>query len=110
MLGPDRCQSSKTIRGLSVTNETNANHWWGLEDGDSLSNFFLVELGAWLLDISENVSHTGLVTHESGQMAWLGLIILGEGLDLSLEVLCSLSWQETKGTATGMLELTMRHK
>jgi len=97
MLSPNGGQSTETVWCFGVTNETNANHWWGLEDSDSLSNLLLV------------VSHTSLVTHESSQMAWLGLIILREGLDLTLEVLGSLSWEETKGTATWMLELTMRH-
>ncbi len=109
VLGPDRSQSSQTIGGLSVTNETNTDHWGSLEDSNSLSYFLLVELRAWLVDITEDVSHTSLVTHESGQMAWLSLVILGEGLDLTLEVLCSLSWQETKGAAARMLELSMRH-
>ena len=109
MLSPDGGQSTETVWCLGVTNETNANHWWGLEDSDSFSNLLLVELGTGLLNVTEDVSHTSLVTHESGQMAWLGLIILREGLDLTLEVLGSLSWEETKGTATWMLELTMRH-
>ena len=108
-MGPNGGQSTETVGGLSVTNKTNANHGGGLEDGDSLSDLLLMELGTRLLNITEDVGHTGLVTHESSQMAWLGLIILGEGLDLTLEVLGSLSWKETKGTATGMLELTMRH-
>lgn len=109
VLGPDGSQSSKTVGGLSVTDETNANHGRGLEDGNSLSDLLLVELGTGLLNISEDVSHTSLVTHESGEMAGLSLVILGERLDLTLEVLSSLSGEETKRTAAGVLELSMRH-
>ena len=96
VLGPDGSQSSKTVGGLSVTDETNANHGRGLEDGNSLSDLLLVELGARLLNVSEDVSHASLVTHESGEVAGLSLVILGERLDLTLEVLSSLSRKETK--------------
>ena len=109
MLSPDRGQSAETVWCLSVTNETNANHGWCFEDGDSFGYLLLVELRTWLLHITEDVSHTSLVTHKGSQVAWLGLIILREGLDLTLEVLGSLSWEETKRTATWMLELSMRH-
>ena len=107
VLSPNRGQSSETLGSLGVTDETDAHHGRGFKDGDSLSDFLLVQLRSRLLDISKNVSHSGLVTHESGQVAGLGLIILREGLDLSLEVLCSLSGKETEGTAAGMLELSM---
>jgi hypothetical protein len=110
VLSPDGSEGSETLGSLGVTNETNAHHGGSLQDGDRLSDLFLVELGTRLLHISEDVGHTGLVTHESGQMARLGLIILGEGLDLTSEVLSSLSGQETERTTAGMLELSMRHK
>ena len=109
MLSPNRGQSAETVRGLSVTNETNANHGGSFEDGNSFGDLLLVELGTRLLNITENVSHTSLVSHEGSQVAWLSLIILREGLDLTLEMLGSLSGKETKRTATWMLELTMRH-
>ena len=109
VLGPDRGQSSEAVGGLNVTNETNADHRRGLQDRDGLSDLLLVQLGTGLLDITEDVSHTSLVAHEGSQVARLGLIILGEGLDLTLEVLCSLSGEETQRTAAGVLELSMRH-
>jgi hypothetical protein len=107
VLGPDGSECSKAVGGFSVTNETNADHWWSLKDSDSLGDFLLVKFRARLLNISEDVSHTSLVTHEGGKMAWLGLIILGERLDLTLKVLSSLSWEETKRTAAWMFELSM---
>lgn len=110
VLSPHRGESSETLGGLGVTNETNADHGGSLEDGDSLSDLLLVKLRTGLLHISQDVGHTGLVAHESSQVAGLGLIILGEGLNLTSEVLGSLSGQETKRTAAGMLELSMRHK
>ena len=110
VLGPDRSQSSQTLGGLGVTNETNAHHGGSLQDSDSLGDLLLVKLGTRLVHISQDVGHTSLVAHEGSQVARLGLIVLGEGLDLALEVLGSLSREETKGSASGMFELSMRHK
>jgi len=91
VLSPDRSQSSQTLGGLGVSDETNADHGGSLEDSDSLSDLLLVELGTGLVHIAEDVGHASLVAHEGSEVAWLGLIILGEGLDLTLEVLGSLS-------------------
>ena len=55
-----------------------------------------MQLGARLVHIAEDVGHTSLVSHESGEVAGLSLIILGEGLDLASEVLGSLPGKETE--------------
>jgi len=80
VLSPDGGQSSHTEGGLNVSNETDANHRGSLKNGDGLNNLLLVELGSGLVDITNNVGHTALVSHESGEMARLGLVILGKGL------------------------------
>lgn len=44
MLSPDCPQSAKALRSGNVSYDTNNNHWWSLQDGNSLYNFFLVNL------------------------------------------------------------------
>merc|ERR1711976_595211 len=109
MFSPDSGEGAKTTRGFVVTNQTNDNHRRSFDDGDSFDGFLLVELGSWFVDVTEDVSATGLVTHESGQMARISLVVLGKSLDATLRVDASLSWQETKGTTTWVLVFTMRH-
>merc|ERR1711976_205978 len=109
MFSPDSGEGAKTTRGFVVTNQTNDNHRRSFDDGDSFDGFLLVELGSWFVDVTEDVSATGLVTHESGQMARISLVVLGKSLDATLRVGASLSWQETKGTTTWVLVFTMRH-
>ena len=45
--------------------------WWGLDDGDGLDNLLLVDGGAGLLGLADDMGHTGLETNESSQMNWL---------------------------------------
>ena len=60
-------------------------------DGDGLGDLLLVVTGARLVQITGDMGHTGLEAHETGQMARLGLVILGEGLDLALMMLGTLA-------------------
>lgn len=94
MLSPDGVEGAETTGGLNVANNADSNHWRGLDDGDSLGGFLLVELGAWTLDIADNVGHSGLVAHEGGEMWWLGSIVLGEGFYLTLSTLATFLRQE----------------
>lgn len=64
-----------------------------------LCGLLLVDLGAWLLDLTQNMSHAGLVAHEGGQVWRLARIILGERLDLALAPPGPLLGQEAQGTA-----------
>lgn len=68
VLGPDGLESSKASWGLDVTDDTDADHWWTIDDGDWLDDFFLVKLVALSSDFSDDVRHTGFVTDESGQV------------------------------------------
>ena len=45
--------------------------WWGLDDGDGLDDLLLVDGGAGLLGLADDVGHTGLETNEGSQMNWL---------------------------------------
>jgi hypothetical protein len=78
VLSPDGSQSSETSGGFDVTNDTGNNNGGSFEDGSSFNGFLLVELGADLIDISEDVGHTSLEDGESGEVDGLGGIILGE--------------------------------
>jgi len=68
VLGPDGLESSESSWSLDVTDDTDADHWWAIDDGDWLDDFFLVKLVALSSDFSDDVRHTGFVTDESGQV------------------------------------------
>jgi len=109
VLGPHSLQGTETIGGLDVTNHTDHNHSGGLDEGDSLARLLLVELRAGFVHITENVGTTSLVTHESGQVALGGGIVLREGFNLATVALSALLGQEAQGTVTRVFELTVRH-
>lgn len=55
----------------------------GLDDGSSLNNLLLVHLGTGLVKVTDDSSHTGLVTHGGRQVDGLLGVILGEAISLS---------------------------
>jgi len=59
--------------------------------------------------VLDDVSHTGLVSHEGSKMDWLGWIILGEVSYATSVVLGTSLWQESKGAMSWMFELSVRH-
>jgi len=91
MGGPDGSQSSKSLGGGNVSNDSNDDHGWGLDNGDSLDDLLLVNLRSKLVDLSNDMGRSSLVSHESGKMDGLSLIILGELPHLSSVVFSSLS-------------------
>jgi len=109
MLSPDGGQSSETSGGFDVTNNTGNNDGGSFEDGTSFNSFLLVELGANLIDISEDVSHTSLEDGEGGKVDGLGGIILGERSHSTSMMLSSLSGEETQRTVSGSFVLSVRH-
>jgi len=109
MLGPDGGEGTKTSRGLDVADNTDDDHRRGLDDGNGLGDLLLVVTGAWLVQITSDMGHTSLETHETGQMAWLGFVIDREGLDLALVMLGTLARQESQGSVAGCFKLTVRH-
>lgn len=108
MLSPDGGQGTKTARSLDVTGSTNNDNGGSLDDGDSLEDFLLVHFGSRTIKVTDDVSHTGLETHEGSEMDRLAGIILGEGLDVTTDGARALAGQETEGTVTGSFEFTMR--
>ena len=95
--------------GLLVTDDTDGEHWWGLDDGDWLDGLLLVEAGVSTNDFTENVGHTSLEADESAKMWLLGLVILWPAPDAAANVASTTTWEETEGTTAWSTELTMRH-
>jgi len=76
---PDGLDGAWSVWGVDVTGDTDDLEWWGLDDGDGLDDLLLVDGGAGLLGLADDVGHTGLETNEGSQMNWLFSIVLGEG-------------------------------
>jgi len=109
VLGPNGSKSSETSGGFDVTNNTTDNNRGSFEDGTSFNDFLLVELGADLVDISEDVGHTSLESREGGKVDGLGSIILGVASYSTSMMSSSLSGKETEGTVSGSFKLSVRH-
>lgn len=67
---------AKTTWGLDISNDTNNHHWWSFNDGDGLNNFLLVGLGTDFVGLTNDVSHTGLVSLEGSKVNWVRGIVL----------------------------------
>jgi len=79
MVCPNGSEGSQSLGGGDVSDETNDNNGGCFDDGHSLNNFLLVELGAQFVYFTNNMGHTGLVTQKGGKMAWFRCVISGEG-------------------------------
>jgi len=106
MVGPDSLELSVSSGRRSVSNNSNDNHGGSLDDCDHLNDFLLVNLGARFVDLSDNVSASGLEPNEGSQMRGLAGIILGEGSDSSSEGLCSLSREKSEGSVSWSSKLS----
>lgn len=78
LVGPDGGQGSQSSWGFDVSDDSDNNDGWGFDDGDGFDDFLLVQLGTWLINISDDMTHTSLESSEGSQMDWLLGIILGE--------------------------------
>jgi len=109
VLSPDGLKGPESSWSLNVADDTNADHWRGLNDGDRLDDFLLVELGALSVDLADNVRHTGFVADESGQVALIAGLVLGVGLEATQVSAASLSREESLGTVTRCFKFSVRH-
>ena len=98
---PSSGKSTKTTGGLNVTNNTNNHHGGALQDGNCLNDFLLVDLGTDLVDLTDDVGHTSLVTQESSQVGLDSSAIAGEGLNLASESSSALSGEKAQGSVSG---------
>merc|ERR1719367_41976 len=109
VLSPDGLEGTEAAGGLDVTDQTHSHHGRGLDDGHSLNNVLLVDLGARPVGFPHNVGHAGLVAEEGGQVDGLGGVVLGEGLDLAPVACRTLLGAESHRPMTGRRKLTVRH-
>ena len=110
VLSPNGGESSETSWGINVTDHTDDLAWWGLDNGDGFNDILLDGLFTFsLLHVSDNVSHTGFVTHEGSKMNWLGSIILWEVSNLTLVVLGSSLWKITQMGVSWRFKFSVRH-
>jgi len=109
VLGPDGLEGSEASWGLDVADDTDADHWRGLDDGDWLDDLFFVELGALSSDLTDDVGHTSFVADEASQVAFVARLILGVRLESAEMSTASLSGKESLRTVSGCFEFPMRH-
>ena len=83
VLSPDSLESPETSGCLNISDHSDGNEGWGLDDGHSLHDLLLVHLGAGSVHLPDDVSHTSLVAEKGGHVHRLGGVILGEGLAFS---------------------------
>jgi hypothetical protein len=121
MFSPNGSQRTETTRSLDVTNDTNNNHSGSFDDSNGFDDFLLVHLydknrhvrsllnakiiiikltGTRTFKITDNMGHTSLITHESGQVDGLLGIILGVSLNATTVRSSSLTRTETQMTVT----------
>lgn len=108
-VGPDSLKGSEASWGFNIADKSSSFHGRHLHDRRGFDELTLVELRGLSPDFSEDVSHPGLVSDESSQMAWLFGVVLGEGSDSALKVAGSLSGKETQTTVTGLLVFSVTH-
>lgn len=108
VLGPDGLEGAEAPRGLDVTDHADAHHGRSLDDGHRLDDLLLVQFGAGTIGLAHDVGHAGLVSDEGREVARLGGVVLGEGLDLSAVALGALLGVESHGPMTGSGKLTVR--
>ena len=110
VLSPDGRESSKSSWGINVTDHTDDLNWWGLDNGDWLNDILLDGLFTLsLLHVSDDVGHTGFVTHEGSKVDWLGSIVLWEMPNLTLIMLGSSLWEITQMRVSWRFKFPMRH-
>ncbi len=110
MGSPDGAECAESTRGLDVADHTSNLHRRALDDGHSLNDVLLEDLltlAAFV--VSHNVSHTGLVAHESGEVDGLFDIVPWEMSNSALMSSSPATWQEAKGTTSGFFKFPVRH-
>jgi hypothetical protein len=109
VLGPDGAKALVAHGGLTVPSDANNDHRGSLKDGDGLDDFLLVDLASGLVDVTDDVGHTGLKDHEGGQVGLLGLVVSGEAAAATADLAGALAGEETQMAVAGVLKLAVRH-
>jgi len=108
LLSPDGAESTESTWGHDVSDETDDLHWWALDNRDGVYPISLDELLSFtsLLDLND-VSHTGLVSHEGSEVNLLRGIISWEGSDATTVVSGTSLWKVGQRTESWMFELSV---
>jgi len=104
---PDSGKRAETTRSLNIANNTHNLQRRSFDDSDSLNSFFLVELGAWFVNLTKDMGHSSLVTQESSEVGRLGLIIFRKCSNSATEMGGPLARQKAQTPATRMLKFTV---
>lgn len=108
MLSPDGLEGAQALGSLNVADHADNDYWGRLQNGNGFNDLLLVDLGAGLVDFANDMGHASLVSHKSGQVDWLGLIILGESLHLAPMTLGALLRSKGHGAMARRRELAVR--
>ena len=110
VLGPDGVQGAETTGGWDVADKTNDLHGRAFNDGDRVDDILLDGLLAFTTFlILDDVGHTGLVTHESGQVDGFAGVVAGERSNAATVVTCAPLGQVGEGAAPWVLKLSVGH-
>ena len=109
MFGPYGGKGSETSGSFDVTDNTDDDHGWGLDNGDGLDDLTFVHLGSGSVKITENVGHTSLVTKHGGEVDGLGLVITGERFNFTAVSGSPFPWQESGRTVSRVFPFPVRH-
>jgi len=107
---PDGGEGTESTGGLDVTDKSDNLDRGALNDGGGLNDILLDDLLTFTtLLVLDDVSHTGLVTNESGEVDGLGSIVSGE-MSYATSMMTGTSLgQVGEGAASGMLKLSVGH-
>jgi len=79
VLGPDSGESAETTWCLNITDHTDDLHWGAFNNRDGVNDILLDHLFTFTsFLIFDDVTHTCLVSHESGKMGFVNSVITGE--------------------------------
>jgi hypothetical protein len=109
VFSPDGFEGSKSSWGLDVSDDTDADHWWTIDDGTWLNNFFFVQFMTLSSDFSNDVGHTGFVSDETGQVGGFRFVVFWVRLESAEMSSGSFSWEKSLGTVSWCLKFSMGH-
>jgi len=109
VLSPDGFEGSESSWGFDVSDDTDTDHWWAIDDGTWLDNFFLVEFVTLSGDFSNDVGHTGFVSDETGQVSGFRLVVFWVSLKSAEMSSGSLFWEKSLGTVSWCLKFSIGH-
>jgi len=109
VFSPDGFEGSESSWGFDVSDDTDTDHWWAIDDGTWLDDFFLVEFVTLSGDFSNDVGHTGFVSDETGQVGGFRFVVFWVRLESAEMSAGSLSWEKSLGTVSWCLKFSMGH-